>query len=104
MRRPPSGLTVPEGYRLWEPSDGAGAIPKPRLHPDAYHGPIGDFMRAVEGETEADPIAVGIWPFVTAAGRNERTVYRQRSESALTTRRWRPRSGSLTRRTPSWAR
>ncbi len=29
MRRPPSGLTVPEGYRLWEPSGRVGAIPKP---------------------------------------------------------------------------
>jgi hypothetical protein len=51
---------IPAGYRLWRFGDGDDSIPKPRLHPDAYYGLVGDFLQAVEGETEADPAFIGL--------------------------------------------
>jgi hypothetical protein len=60
-RRSKTGLHLPEGYRLWVPGDGDDVVPKPRVAPAAYHGPIGDFLHAVHGETEADPAAIGIY-------------------------------------------
>jgi hypothetical protein len=59
--RASSGLHLPEGYRLWLPSDGTDTVPKPRLSRVAYHGPVGEFLDAVAGETEADPAAIGIY-------------------------------------------
>jgi hypothetical protein len=63
MNRPGAGDggdPIPQGYRLWVPGDGHDVIPKPRLHPDAYYGPVGDLLHAVEGETEAHPATIGI--------------------------------------------
>ena len=47
---------LPDGYRIWTPEP-----PKrPELDADGYHGPIGDFLRHVSDNSEADPVGVGI--------------------------------------------
>jgi hypothetical protein len=50
-------LELPDGYRLWR--EGDETVPVPVLGPAAYHGPIGDYLTLVDGETEAHPAAVG---------------------------------------------
>ncbi len=63
-------IELPDGYRLWRPDD--ADLPAPELGPAAYHGPIGDYLRLVDGETEAHPAAVGahlLAGFATMIGR-----------------------------------
>jgi hypothetical protein len=51
-------MTLPEGYRLWQPGD--DVVPPPTLEEAAYHGPVGEYLRLIEGQSEAHPAAVGI--------------------------------------------
>ncbi len=56
---PDSSLTsFPPGYRLWEQGD--DHIPDPVLDRAAYHGPVGDYLDLLDGQTEAHPAAVGL--------------------------------------------
>lgn len=50
-------LQPPDGYRWWQPGD--DDIPKPVLGPDAYRGPVGDYLELVAGNTEAHPAPIG---------------------------------------------
>ena len=52
-------LQPPDGFRWWKPGD--GEHPVPQLGSDAYHGPLGRFLRHLEGRTEAHPAAVGLY-------------------------------------------
>ncbi len=49
---------LPAGYRLWTPAD--DDVPDPELDRAAYHGPVGDYLDLLAGQTEAHPAAVGI--------------------------------------------
>jgi hypothetical protein len=50
-------VALPDGYRLWR--DGDDLVPAPTLPAAAYYGPIGEYLRLVEGKTEAHPAAIG---------------------------------------------
>ncbi len=53
----PEVVKLPPGYRFWR--EGDDDQPPPVLAPAAYHGPIGRYLRLVEGETEGHPAAIG---------------------------------------------
>ncbi len=60
--KPASGLQLTAPEPPWPES----------LHEDAYHGPMGDFVRAIEPHTEADPAGVlvqGLVAFGNVVGR-----------------------------------
>lgn len=66
----PPLYVLPPGYRLWQPGD--VDVPAPVLGDDAYHGPLGAFLRHVEGRVEAHPAAIGahlLPAFATMLGR-----------------------------------
>ena len=42
---------------MWRHGD--DELRPPTLGVDAYHGPLGDFLHLVEGQTEAHPAAIG---------------------------------------------
>lgn len=44
---------IPEGFRVWAPGDDE-RLP-PTLGEEAFHGPLGDWLRLLEPETEASP-------------------------------------------------
>jgi len=59
----PIGPQLPPGLRLFTPGD-TTSTPVPVLGPDAYHGPIGDYLHLLEGNTEAHPAAIASQLFV----------------------------------------
>lgn len=54
-------VSIPDRYRLWNPeTDGKDTSPTLELSDSVRHGPIGDYLNLLEGNTEASMPAIGI--------------------------------------------
>ena len=51
-------VELPSDLRLWNADDERPR--RPVLHDDAYRGPVGEYLRHVADNSEADPVGVGI--------------------------------------------